>query len=61
MKTKDLIKKLQTLDPKGNHDLVAKSNDGYVYDIFGADLGTANEGIIEDDDSNPNCIILDAS
>ena len=60
MKTKKLIAILQDLDPEGEQELVAKTNDGYAYNICGADLGTCNEGVIVED-QDVNCIILDAT
>lgn len=60
MKTKKLIELLQKLDPEGEQEVVAKANDGYAYDIFGAEEGNCAEGII-DDEGEVNCIIIDAS
>jgi len=60
MKTKEIIKALQNLDPEGEQEVVVKCNDGYAYDIFGAEQGNCTEGII-DDEGEVNCIIIDAS
>lgn len=65
MRTKDLIKKLQEIDPEGNRFIVSEMNDGYCYDVFSVKLGLVKEGVIEDDENNPvqgeNCVILDAT
>lgn len=63
MTTKDLIKKLQEADPEGNMEVVARCRDGYVYDVWGAELGNATEGVETDEDQEvePNCLIIDAT
>ena len=58
MNTKEIIDKLQELDPEGIYDVVALANDGYVYDIFHVNTEECNKGIIEEDSPNPNCVVL---
>jgi hypothetical protein len=56
MLTKQLIKKLQELDPDGNMVIVFESEDGYVYNISPDPKKIyADSGII-DDTKEPNCI-----
>jgi len=60
MKAKDLITQLQKLDPEGELELVANTNDGYAYTVWSADKGICNEGILSDE-GEVNCIVLDAT
>ena len=46
MKTKELIQKLQELDPSGELEVVAETNDGYAYNVFGGKVGGCMEGIV---------------
>lgn len=60
MKTKDLIAQLQKLDPEGELELVANTNDGYAYTVYSADRGNCDQGILSDE-GEVNCIVLDAT
>lgn len=60
MKTKELIAQLQKVDPEGELELVANTNDGYAYTVWSADKGICNEGILSDE-GEVNCIVLDAT
>lgn len=59
MKTKELIQKLQELDPSGELEVVAETNDGYAYNVFGGKVGGCMEGIVNDE--NNDVLILDAT
>ena len=59
MNTKELIEKLQELDPSGELEVVAETNDGYAYNVFGGQVGGCMEGIVNDE--NKDVLILDAT
>lgn len=58
MKTSELIKLLQTLDPEEDKYVVVLTDDYLAYDVHGGKLGGCHDGVTNDEESD--VVILSA-
>jgi hypothetical protein len=58
-KTKELIQELMKADPSGELEVVFLSpEDGWAYDADYAEKGHCNQGRVDEDNDDINCVII---